>query len=1491
MRTINTLLFFLLYIAVINAQNPPRLLQASLVDSTNVLLNWNAPFGGELTELSWSTGIASSAIGMSSGSTFAIASRWEPSQIAAYDGFILHQFSFYQTSASSVHTLKIWSGPEATLAYTQPITNIQENGWNVVPINNTILLDVTKEFWIGIEITQPDNEFPASVDSGPAVAGYGDKINFQGSWENLSFFGIDANFCLKLTLHNAFGNTVVLDAIANEPTAYQSTGFIQIMSLSPVDDSGLDTRAAQSIPDEFRIYRNQNLLATTTDLTWLDADLSPGSYNYAVTAVYGGNESAATTSGIQVGTAPFFIQPEQFVDSFPFNEVFSRTITFFNSSNAPLSWQAVTTSPYIATYPFEGLIAAGGNQEITVTFYTYGFNVGSYQRFINFTTSDSAFSSYSYPMQFRIFSQPQIYLYQTSLEFGNISIGQTAAKELLIYNGGSDTLRLNNISTDNPAFSSIYANISIPPYYQQAVVVKFFPEAIQPYVGNLNFNVNTGGSNSYSIPLTGNGILQPPLYLNAQIENDNDVQLEWLATTSGEGSWIKYCSESYNTSVGLSVEGTYQMAARWPAGTLAGFSGLPLIKTAFYPTSQTTAFTLKIWQGPQASTLLHSQQVTSFQSDQWNEIALDSQVIFDINQDLWIGFELIQPMNEYPAALSDGPSLPELGDMINIGDGWQSLTTYGLPYNWMIKGFIASSPSSLPEALPQPETALRHEIIGSLKSKIIESAVRGGQKNSLTNPVFQGYNLYRNGELLNSALLQESSYTDQNVSNGIYTYGVTSVYDIGESYAVQRLVQIGGPELIVNPSSISDTLEYGTDKSYTLSFTNAGDSNLSWSFLELPYYMTVSGDSANLLPPGQMTNVTLTVLTQYLYPGTFLSPLRILTNNINDSLYIIQTEIKIEGGDILLGFQYDTLDFGLVNANQYVQKQMTVTNLSDYPVYLYAYTDFANFSPFLGIPYLMPGQTTEVIVGFSASQAGTYNSELYFETYAGNEMSLFSIPMKAEIGFPPPSAFTAQVSDQTVDLSWYPPGINPGVLQYGNGETYSSVGFSGSGTLVAAIKFSPAELIAYTGKQLTSVEFYTWSSLPVFKARIYTGPNAENLIFEQLLSNPSANGWNVVQLSNPIPIFADEYLWIGYEMIQSGFDFPAGIDSGPAIEGKGDLISINGTDWKTLSFYGLPYNWNIRGMLSDIRSSNNRPLVLEKIQRAAEDADIFPVLNSENTGKSSAISGNLLGYNLFRDDQKINDVILTDLTFNDTPGYTGTISYAVTAVYDIGESLPATLSLQINPPVNLPEGWNFTKTSFVHNIYIPEASLNRNIALEYGDMFGVFYIVNGEARCAGAAMYTNGQLVLQAYGDDPLTTHKDGFYEGDYIFWKFHKHDADISYNMNVTYDNTMPDHDGIFRNLGISMLATMETGLVGNEETDPFSMISLYPNPAFGDAYISGLETGMLLTVTDMAGRTIRKFNANAPTERISFETSGFYIIEINHNGKLWRKKIIVSR
>ncbi|MEZ5146530.1 MAG: T9SS type A sorting domain-containing protein [Bacteroidales bacterium] len=192
------------------------------------------------------------------------------------------------------------------------------------------------------------------------------------------------------------------------------------------------------------------------------------------------------------------------------------------------------------------------------------------------------------------------------------------------------------------------------------------------------------------------------------------------------------------------------------------------------------SFTMKVWIGSNA-TEVSSEPVASFVQNDWNTVALSTPVMIDASQDLWFGYETTHAAGEYPAGCDAGPAIQTYGDMILNGGAWSSLyvlTGGAIDANWNIVGsasFADGSKSttnsvvmSKPIAPVKSNGSLSALGFGSGK-KYIPSSAKG----------VDGYNVYRDGSKINSAMVLETTYTDVVGVSGIYVYNVTAIWDGG----------------------------------------------------------------------------------------------------------------------------------------------------------------------------------------------------------------------------------------------------------------------------------------------------------------------------------------------------------------------------------------------------------------------------------------------------------------------------------------------------------------------------------------------------------------------------------------------------------------------------------------------------------------------------------------------------------------------------------------
>jgi len=86
-----------------------------------------------------------------------------------------------------------------------------------------------------------------------------------------------------------------------------------------------------------------------------------------------------------------------------------------------------------------------------------------------------------------------------------------------------------------------------------------------------------------------------------------------------------------------------------------------------------------------------------------------------------------------------------------------------------------------------------------------------------------------------------------------------------------------------------------------------------------------------------------------------------------------------------------------------------------------------------------------------------------------------------------------------------------------------------------------------------------------------------------------------------------------------------------------------------------------------------------------------------------------------------------------------------------------------------PPDWDEpTNTLFTHNLVIP-ATVTPEIngtPLATGDYVGVFFNDGGTLVCGGLIEYSAGIAnAFSAFGNDPLTPEKDGFFSGETLIW------------------------------------------------------------------------------------------------------------------------------
>ncbi len=168
-----------------------------------------------------------------------------------------------------------------------------------------------------------------------------------------------------------------------------------------------------------------------------------------------------------------------------------------------------------------------------------------------------------------------------------------------------------------------------------------------------------------------------------------DVVAEWL-----------FYDDGVNVD-GIGGPATFTWAIKFDPAQLADYDGASLTKIEIYNRTAATD-ELRIYEGTNAATLLHSQPLSGLAVEEWAEVNLTSPVLIDVTKQLWIGVYSTDGVN-FPAAVSDYSGDPN-GDLITTdGVVWEHINDLGVSGTWNLRGYVttvAGATASIPMNKP-----------------------------------------------------------------------------------------------------------------------------------------------------------------------------------------------------------------------------------------------------------------------------------------------------------------------------------------------------------------------------------------------------------------------------------------------------------------------------------------------------------------------------------------------------------------------------------------------------------------------------------------------------------------------------------------------------------------------------------------------------------------------------------------------------------------------
>lgn len=242
---------------------PPLNLDYTIIGS-DVELDWDAP-ATEGMEMRYDNGGNADEVG-GEPEHFEAAIRFTPSDLQPYAGQYLTEINFFNTDKNCQVFARVWQGGNQNypgeLVFEQEVTELNENAWNRVELDQPLLIDDSQELWMGYKVLNPEGVYPAGTDNGPAVPFKGDMILYYSDWVGMSdYFGWNINW-------NIYG--------------------LAVSTETPVRNvlSKVSPRAANV--DGYNIYKNEEYLDNVPSLqtNYTYEGIGMGIHTFYVTSTY-----------------------------------------------------------------------------------------------------------------------------------------------------------------------------------------------------------------------------------------------------------------------------------------------------------------------------------------------------------------------------------------------------------------------------------------------------------------------------------------------------------------------------------------------------------------------------------------------------------------------------------------------------------------------------------------------------------------------------------------------------------------------------------------------------------------------------------------------------------------------------------------------------------------------------------------------------------------------------------------------------------------------------------------------------------------------------------------------------------------------------------------------------------------------------------------------------------------------------------------------------
>lgn len=211
-------------------------------------------------------------------------------------------------------------------------------------------------------------------------------------------------------------------------------------------------------------------------------------------------------------------------------------------------------------------------------------------------------------------------------------------------------------------------------------------------------------------------------------------------------------------------------------------------------------------------------------------------------------------------------------------------------------------------------------------------------------------------------------------------------------------------------------------------------------------------------------------------------------------------------------------------------------------------------------------------------------SAVYTNGWESALSEVYTVEYKQPNLAPAPYGLSGTLENKNLTLTWQSPEAADEMSYQDKTSGSKAIGLTRSSGVHGyfVIAYDADDLADKVGKYITHIKYslnevyLETSAIAVFYDR--------NLVYEQAVDVKTLIvGENTVRLDKPVVIPEGREVCVGYYVSHINGVKPNVTDEGPAVDGKGNLLTTDGTSWKTLKSMNkdFDYNWRIAAVLQD----------------------------------------------------------------------------------------------------------------------------------------------------------------------------------------------------------------------------------------------------------------------------------------------------------------------